>query len=181
MVCSFQDGLDGAEDVAEAASGALEEEEGEEDDAVDADEEKENNNFMQSVQTKLKILLAVYQIQNALPWTLPYISYPDAFDTVIAWMSGIELDFVRIVPICVEIKRDVVSVAASARWRTCQISAPPRTCGDARGRSSAARARSPRYRGSACCTVARRFPRFEACRRPPRPSSVRFSSCRASS
>mgnify|MGYP001225008213 CR=1 FL=1 len=92
-----QDGLDGAADVAEAASGALEEEEGEEDDAADADEEKENN-FMHSVQTKLKILLAVYQIQNALPWALPYISYPDAFDTVIAWMSFIELDFVRIVP-----------------------------------------------------------------------------------
>ena len=33
---------------------------------------------MQSAQTKLKILLAVYQIQNALPWALPYVAYPDA-------------------------------------------------------------------------------------------------------
>ena len=88
---------------------------------------------MHSVQTKLKILLAVYQIQNALPWALPYISYPDAFDTVIAWMSFIELDFVRIVPICVEIKllRRVHAIDATpARWRGDAGSSPPDTLVD---------------------------------------------------
>ena len=109
----------------EAASGALEEEEeGEEEAAADADEEKENN-FMKA--DEAEDLVGRYQIQNALPWTLPYISYPDAFDTVIAWMSFIELDFVRIVPICVEIKllrrvrhrRDACSMA----WR-CGSSPP---------------------------------------------------------
>ncbi len=50
------------------------------------------------MQTKLKILIAVYQIQNALPWTLPFVSYPDAFEALVNWLSFIELDFVRIIP-----------------------------------------------------------------------------------
>ena len=64
----------------------------------DAEEDEEKANFMRSVQTKLKILLAVIQIQNALPWTLPFVSYPEPFEALVAWMSFIELDFVRIVP-----------------------------------------------------------------------------------
>ena len=72
--------------------------------AAEAEEEEERKTFWESVQTKLKILIAVYQIQNALPWTLPYVSYPDAFEALVSWMSFIELDFVRIVPVCVEIK-----------------------------------------------------------------------------
>ena len=85
-----QDGLDNYEDACEAATGALPEE--------DAEEDEEKANFMRSVQTKLKILLAVIQIQNALPWTLPFVSYPEPFEALVAWMSFIELDFVRIVP-----------------------------------------------------------------------------------
>ena len=69
-----------------------------EEDAEETEEERREK-FIQSAQTKLKILLAVYQIQNALPWALPYVSYPDAFETLVAWMSFIELDFVRIVPL----------------------------------------------------------------------------------
>ena len=85
-----QDGLDNYGDACEAATGALPEE--------DAEEDEEKANFMRSVQTKLKILLAVIQIQNALPWTLPFVSYPEPFEALVAWMSFIELDFVRIVP-----------------------------------------------------------------------------------
>ena len=40
----------------------------------------------------------MYQIQNALPWALPYVAYRTAFEAVVAWMSFVELDFVRIVP-----------------------------------------------------------------------------------
>ena len=72
--------------------------------AAEEEEEERRKTFWESVQTKLKILIAVYQIQNALPWTLPFVSYPDAFEALVSWMSFIELDFVRIVPICVEIK-----------------------------------------------------------------------------
>ena len=53
--------------------------------------------------TKLKILIAVSNTERLL-WTLPYVSYPDAFEALVSWMSFIELDFVRIVPVCVEIK-----------------------------------------------------------------------------
>ena len=35
----------------------------------EAEEEEERKTFWESVQTKFKILIAVYQIQNALPWT----------------------------------------------------------------------------------------------------------------
>ena len=63
------------------------------------EEEEERKTFWESVQTKFKILIAVYQIQNALPWTLPFVSYPDAFEALVSWMSFIELDFVRIIPV----------------------------------------------------------------------------------
>ena len=43
--------------------------------AEDEEEEEERKTFWESVQTKFKILIAVYQIQNALPWTLPFVSY----------------------------------------------------------------------------------------------------------
>ena len=52
------------------------------------EEEEERKTFWESVQTKFKILIAVYQIQNALPWTLPFVSYPDAFEALVSWMSG---------------------------------------------------------------------------------------------
>ena len=67
--------------------------------AEDEAEEEERKTFWESVQTKFKILIAVYQIQNALPWTLPFVSYPDAFEALVSWMSFIELDFVRIIPV----------------------------------------------------------------------------------
>ena len=50
----------------------------------DAEEEEERKTFWESVQTKFKILIAVYQIQNALPWTLPFVSYPDAFEALVS-------------------------------------------------------------------------------------------------
>ena len=53
----------------------------------EAEEEEERKTFWESVQTKFKILIAVYQIQNALPWTLPFVSYPDAFEALVSWMS----------------------------------------------------------------------------------------------
>ena len=40
----------------------------------------------------------MYQIQNALPWLLPSVAYPSAFEGLVSWMSFIELDFIRIVP-----------------------------------------------------------------------------------
>ena len=40
----------------------------------------------------------MYQIQNALPWLLPSVSYPSVFEGLVTWMSFIELDFIRIVP-----------------------------------------------------------------------------------
>ena len=55
--------------------------------AEDEAEEEERKTFWESVQTKFKILIAVYQIQNALPWTLPFVSYPDAFEALVSWMS----------------------------------------------------------------------------------------------
>ena len=55
--------------------------------AEDEKEEEERKTFWESVQTKFKILIAVYQIQNALPWTLPFVSYPDAFEALVSWMS----------------------------------------------------------------------------------------------
>jgi hypothetical protein len=54
--------------------------------------------FVAKLKTKLKIVLSVYQIQNALPWLLPSVSYPGAFEGLVNGMSFIELDFVRIVP-----------------------------------------------------------------------------------
>ena len=53
---------------------------------------------MAKLKTKLKIVLSVYQIQNALPWLLPSVSYPGAFEGLTGWMTFIELDFIRIVP-----------------------------------------------------------------------------------
>ena len=44
-------------------------------------------------------MIAVYQFQYALPWTLHFVSYPDAFEALVSWMSFIELDFVRIIPV----------------------------------------------------------------------------------
>ena len=72
-----------------------------EEDAEDEEEteEERREKLIQSAQTKLKILMVVYQIQNALPWTLPFVAYPEAFEAVVAWMSFIELDFVRIIPV----------------------------------------------------------------------------------
>ena len=66
--------------------------------AAEEEEEERRKTFWESVQTKLKILIAVYQIQNALPWTLPFVSYPDAFEALVNWLSFLELDFVRIIP-----------------------------------------------------------------------------------
>ena len=53
---------------------------------------------MAKLKTKLKIVLSVYQIQNALPCLLPSVSYPGAFEGLVNGMSFIDLDFVRIVP-----------------------------------------------------------------------------------
>ena len=52
--------------------------------AAEEEEEERRKTFWESVQTKLKILIAVYQIQNALPWTLPFVSYPDAFEALVS-------------------------------------------------------------------------------------------------
>ena len=59
---------------------------------------KFQGDFVAKLKTKLKIVLSVYQIQNALPWLLPSVSYPGAFEGLVNGMSFIELDFVRIVP-----------------------------------------------------------------------------------
>ena len=59
---------------------------------------KLNTSLWAKLKTKLKIVLSVYQIQNALPWLLPSVSYPSAFEGLVTWMSFIELDFIRIVP-----------------------------------------------------------------------------------
>ena len=42
---------------------------------------------MAKLKTKLKIVLSVYQIQNALPWLLPSVSYPGAFEGLVNGMS----------------------------------------------------------------------------------------------
>ena len=113
------------EEEDEGSSTKEDDEEEDAEKAAEEEEEERRKTFWESVQTKLKILIAVYQIQNALPWTLPYVSYPDAFEALVSWMSFIELDFVRIVPVCVEIKilRRVHRVdlraidATPARWR----------------------------------------------------------------
>jgi hypothetical protein len=59
---------------------------------------KLNTNLLGKLKTKFKIVLSVYQIQNALPWLMPSVSYPGAFEGLVSWMSFIELDFIRIVP-----------------------------------------------------------------------------------
>jgi len=48
---------------------------------------KSNASFWAKLKTKLKIVLSVYQIQNALPWLLPSVSYPGAFEGLVNGMS----------------------------------------------------------------------------------------------
>ena len=62
------------------------------------DGKQRNKSLWGKLKTKLKIVLSVYQIQNALPWLLPTVAYPSAFEGLVTWMSFIELDFIRIVP-----------------------------------------------------------------------------------
>jgi hypothetical protein len=59
---------------------------------------KFQGDFVAKLKTKLKIVLSVYQIQNSLPWLLPAVSYPGTFEGLTGWMTFIELDFIRIVP-----------------------------------------------------------------------------------
>lgn len=40
-----------------------------------------------SLLTKFKIIIGVYQILNALPWSLPMVTLPEAFQTMIEWAS----------------------------------------------------------------------------------------------
>ena len=73
------------DDEARAAAGDDDEAKAAADQAAeDEAEEEERKTFWESVQTKFKILIAVYQIQNALPWTLPFVSYPDAFEALVS-------------------------------------------------------------------------------------------------
>ncbi|KAH8047988.1 calcium ion binding protein [Aureococcus anophagefferens] len=46
-----------------------------------------------------KIILGVYQIQDALPWTIPTVSFPKAFEALIAWTSFLEFNVVQILPV----------------------------------------------------------------------------------
>ena len=48
---------------------------------------KFQGDFVAKLKTKLKIVLSVYQIQNALPWLLPSVSYPGAFEGLVNGMS----------------------------------------------------------------------------------------------
>jgi hypothetical protein len=52
-----------------------------------------------SLHTKFKIILGVCQIQDALPWTIPTVSFPKAFEALIAWTSFLEFNVVQILPI----------------------------------------------------------------------------------
>jgi len=52
-----------------------------------------------SLHTKFKIILGVYQIQDALPWTIPTVSFPKAFEALIAWTSFLEFNVVQILPV----------------------------------------------------------------------------------
>ena len=48
---------------------------------------KFQGDFVAKLKTKLKIVLSVYQIQNALPWLLPSVSYPGVFEGLVNGMS----------------------------------------------------------------------------------------------
>ena len=41
----------------------------------------------------------IHQIQDALPWTVPTVSFPKAFEALIAWTSFLEFNVVQILPI----------------------------------------------------------------------------------
>ena len=51
-----------------------------------------------SLKTKFKIVLGIYQIQDALPWTIPTVSFPKAFEALVAWTSFLEFNVVQILP-----------------------------------------------------------------------------------
>ena len=70
------------------------------DEAMKGEEDKfMDRKRMLSLKTKVKILVGVFQVQNALPAVLPAITYPAGFETVLAWTSIFEFDFLRIMPV----------------------------------------------------------------------------------
>ncbi|KAH8049697.1 hypothetical protein JL722_11763 [Aureococcus anophagefferens] len=80
-----------------------------EDDGEDEEEEENeqilrifsfefNTRNRKSLLTKLKIVIGVFQIIDALPWSLPMVTLPEAFQTLIEWTSVLELNLVRVLP-----------------------------------------------------------------------------------
>jgi hypothetical protein len=72
------------------------------DDVTSTDEEEKESTWAEtrrSLHTKFKIVIGVYQIQDALPWTLPLVSFPKAFEALIAWTSFLEFNIIQILPI----------------------------------------------------------------------------------
>ncbi|KAH8047699.1 Nfx1-type zinc finger-containing protein [Aureococcus anophagefferens] len=80
-----------------------------EDDSEDEEEEENeqilrifgfefNTRNRKSLLTKLKIVIGVFQIIDALPWSLPMVTLPEAFQTLIEWTSVLELNLVRVLP-----------------------------------------------------------------------------------
>ena len=71
-----------------------------ENDAADADSDAaRREETRRSLKTKFKIVLGVYQIINAIPWTIPTVSFPKAFEALIGWTSFLELNIIQILPI----------------------------------------------------------------------------------
>ena len=66
---------------------------------VQTEEEARWAKTRRSLKTKFKILLGVYQVQDALPWTLPTVSFPKAFEALVTWMSFLELNIVQVLPL----------------------------------------------------------------------------------
>ena len=63
-----------------------------------AERDQKSAELRRSLNTKFKIVLGIYQIQDALPWTIPTVSFPKAFEALVAWTSFLEFNVVQILP-----------------------------------------------------------------------------------
>ena len=67
-------------------------------DDAQAERDQKSAELRRSLNTKFKIVLGIYQIQDALPWTIPTVSFPKAFEALVAWTSFLEFNVVQILP-----------------------------------------------------------------------------------
>ena len=88
---------EGAVDIAnDKLDDAIENEEGDEADATTAvkQDESSDRSTTQVVMTKLKIVIAAYQIACSIPWTLPQVKFPAIFKKALELGSAVNLSFI---------------------------------------------------------------------------------------